>query len=235
MSHLIAANPFFSAYSQADFFGKLIFFSLYALSALCWIILIAKFRETQKVKKVALNLKGLCAKNQNQLLSLEIHEQHPFARVYRSLKDKTMEVLNKNHFFSQDKGHTHLSQRDLELVESYVLTTISIESKKLEKNLFILSMTMTLAPFLGLLGTVWGILITFAELHSGASASSSSMILGGLSTALATTVLGLVIAIPALIAYNFLKTVTRDLASDMEDFLYQSLSTLELQYRKADS
>ncbi|MES2344434.1 MAG: MotA/TolQ/ExbB proton channel family protein [Chlamydiota bacterium] len=235
MTHLIATNPFFSAYAQADFFGKLIFFSLYALSALCWIILIAKFLETQKIKKVAAHLKQLCAKNQTQILDLEIQEKHPFAEIYRSLKNKTVEVLSKNHFFSDNKTQTHLSERDLELVESYVLTTISIESKALEKNLFILSITMTLAPFLGLLGTVWGILITFAELHSGASASSSTAILGGLSTALATTVLGLVIAIPALIAHNFLKTVTRNLASDMEDFLYHTLSTIDLQYRKVDT
>lgn len=234
MFHVIATNAFFSAYSQADFFGKLIFFSLYALSAVCWIVLIYKFRETRKVKKIADSLKTLCTKNQDKILHLEIRERHPFANVYRALKEKTMEVLGKNHFFAQDKNQIHLSRTDLELVESYALTAISAESKALEKNLFILSMTMTLAPFLGLLGTVWGILVTFAELHSGASASSNTAILGGLSTALATTVLGLVIAIPALIAYNFLKNTTRALSSDMEDFLYQTLATLELQYRKVD-
>jgi biopolymer transport protein TolQ len=104
----------------------------------------------------------------------------------------------------------------------------------LEKDLFILSTSVTLAPFLGLLGTVWGILVTFSELQAGSSAGSNTAIIGGLSTALSTTVLGLVIAIPALIAYNYLKNNLRMFTSDMEDFLHNLISTLELQYRKVD-
>jgi biopolymer transport protein TolQ len=60
------------------------------------------------------------------------------------------------------------------------------------------------------------------------------MIIGGLSTALATTVLGLVIAIPALIAYNYLKHRVANYSSEMQDFLYELLSYLELQYRRVD-
>ncbi|MGL5264266.1 MAG: MotA/TolQ/ExbB proton channel family protein, partial [Candidatus Rhabdochlamydia sp.] len=63
---------------------------------------------------------------------------------------------------------------------------------------------------------------------------SNSVIIGGLSTALATTVLGLVIAIPALIAYNYLKHRISNYSSEMQDFLYELLSYLELQYRKVD-
>jgi len=74
----------------------------------------------------------------------------------------------------------------------------------------------------------------FSGFQSGASITSNSAILGGLSTALSTTVLGLVIAIPALIAHNYLKTTVNKLTSDMEDFLHTLLSTLELQYRKID-
>ena len=147
-------------------------------------------------------------------------------------------MLNKNLFFAKQaaKDQTvYLSPADLELIESYGSTKISSQMKILDKNLFILSTIATLAPFLGLLGTVWGILITFAQLHQGASASSNSVMLGGLSTALATTVLGLVIAIPALVSYNYLKNTTKKLSSDMEDFLSDLLSTLELQYRKSDS
>lgn len=213
----------------------MIFIGLYTLSAICWIVLIYKIRETRRIKKVAASFQAACEKNKERLLHLEIKDDHPFANIYRSIKEKTLEVLGKNHFFAHDKNQVYLSREDLELVESYVLTEISAESKELKKNMFVLSTIVTLAPFLGLLGTVWGILLTFGELHSGASASSNSAILGGLSTALATTVLGLVIAIPALIADNFLKSSTKDITSDMEDFLYQMLSHLELQYRKAEA
>ncbi|MGE3535379.1 MAG: MotA/TolQ/ExbB proton channel family protein, partial [Parachlamydiales bacterium] len=132
-------------------------------------------------------------------------------------------------------AQVYLSPTDLEILETHVLTTVSAQKKGLEKNLYILSTIVTLAPFLGLLGTVWGILVTFSELHSGGSVGSNMAVLGGISTALATTVLGLIIAIPALVSYNYLKSALGNYSSDMEDFLYRLLSAIELQYRKVDT
>ena len=64
--------------------------------------------------------------------------------------------------------------------------------------------------------------------------SNSHAILGGLSLALATTVLGLVDAIPALIGYNYLKNSIRDFELDMEGFAHETLASVEMQYRKVD-
>ena len=226
----------FSAYSQSDFFGKCIFFGLFLLSFICWVLLIYKTLQAKKVKKLSKRFESLIAAQKERLLHLPIEEMaHPFASIFSELKQKTGEILKKNHYFSsqgESKSAAYLSRTDLELIESHVLTTVSMETKRLEKNLFILSTIATLAPFLGLLGTVWGILLTFAGLQSSAAISSNSVILSGLSTALATTVLGLVIAIPALIFYNYLKNGLKEFSSDMEDFLYRMLSTVELQYRK---
>lgn len=230
-----------SAYFQADFFGKCIFLGLFTLSVICWVVLIHKTMQTRRAQGIALAFQRAFEKNRDRLLSLSLEEMprpqkrgipHPFAQIFLALKQKTLEILNKNHFFAGTEAQpVYLSRGDLELVESHVLTTISSETKQLEKHLFILSTIVTLAPFLGLLGTVWGILLTFGELQGGASASSNTAILGGLSTALATTVLGLVIAIPALIFHNYLRNSVKYLSSDMEDFLYRLLTTLELQYR----
>lgn len=238
---------FYTAYFQSDFFGKCIILALFALSIICWVVLLYKMWQTRRIRQVSHTFQKAFEKNKERLLGLEIDHlprcayrdvPHPFAQIFFSLKEKTIEILNKNHFFLSQEGvepkGVYLSASDLDLVESHTLTTISIQSKQLEKNLFILSTIVTLAPFMGLLGTVWGILATFSELHKGASMTSNTLILGGLATALATTVLGLVIAIPALVAYNYLKNTTKNLSSEMEDFLYVLLSQLELQYRKAD-
>ena len=230
---LIASNhSLFSAYFQADFFGKCIFFGLFALSILCWVVLINKGFQVRKAKRLAFDFEQVFEKNKERLLHFSIEKQkHPFAHVFSALKQKTLEILNKNHFFAEEKETVYLTRSDLELLESHVLITISSEAKQLEKNLFILSTIEKLAPFLGLLGTVWGILVTFSEMLGGGSSSNTEM-LGGLSTALATTVLGLLIAIPALISHNWLRNSFKYLTSDMEDFLYKLLSILELQYRK---
>jgi biopolymer transport protein TolQ len=235
MTYFAATNALFSAYVEADFFGKCIFCALFALSIACWIILIHKGLQVKKAKHLCHSFEKGFEKSHSHLLSLTIDpkkDTHPFGEVFQSLKQKSTEILNKNHYFASEKETVYLTQSDLDLLESHVLITISSEAKKLEKNLFMLSTIMTLAPFLGLLGTVWGILVTFSGLQGGASATSNSAILGGLSTALVTTVLGLLIAIPALISYNWLKNSAKYLTSDMEDFLYKLLSTIELQYRK---
>jgi len=247
---LATLQAFTTAYTESDLFGKLIILSLVFLSVLCWIVLSFKVWQTKKAKELSIAFQTALDNNKDHLLNLDLENlprtthnrvPNPYGMIFSVLKAKTLETLNKKMFFLEQtskenkKDHPiYLSTADLELLESHVYTTISCQSKILEKDLFILSTIVTLAPFLGLLGTVWGILVTFAELQGGASASSNSAIIGGLSTALSTTVLGLVIAIPALIAYNYLKNSLKTFSSDMEDFLHNLLSTIELQYRKVD-
>jgi biopolymer transport protein TolQ len=249
MVHLGSISAFVSAYSQSDFFGKVIFLLLFALSVICWIVLLHKMWLAKKVLKVSRHFASILEKHKDRLLTLDLADlpkmdrrdlPHPYAALFSSLKQKTLEILGKNQFFAQQRGmgkggaEVYLTREDLDLVESHGLTTLSSQAKHLEKNLFVLSTIVTLAPFVGLLGTVWGILVTFSGLQSGAAAGASSTVLSGISTALATTVLGLVIAIPALVGYNYLRNTVRESHSDMEDFLYFLLSTVELQYRKVE-
>lgn len=244
MSNIPIANftTFINAYAQSDVFGKVIMLALIGLSLICWIILIQKIRFTHKTARLSQIFYRNYTSQKERMLQIDLQEMyackdlHPFAHILGSLKEKTGEILNKNLYFSTQnlEKKIHLSSADLEAVESHVLTTISYHVKQLEKNLFILPTIVSLAPFLGLLGTVWGILVTFSGLQNSSSIGSNSVIIGGLSTALATTVLGLVIAIPALIAYNYLKHRISNYCSEMQDFLYELLSYLELQYRKVD-
>jgi len=201
----------------------------------------------RKVRKISQAFQNALELNKEALLTVDLSVfpkpkssavPHPYAKIFHALKQKTMEILNKNHYFltqgGQTKAPVYLTASDLDLVEAHVMTTISAQNKELEKNLFILSTIITLAPFMGLLGTVWGILMTFSGLHEGGAVSSNSAILGGLSTALATTVLGLIIAIPALISYNYFRNALRIFGSDMDDFLSHLISTIELQYKKVE-
>lgn len=232
---LATSQALFSAYFEADFFGKCIFMALFTVSIVCWIILVHKIMQVRKAKQLCYAFEKTFQKNKDQLLNLTVDQKgpvHPFSQVFQNVKQKTVEILNKNHFFAEDKEHVYLTRTDVELIESYVLTTISSEIKQLEKNLYILPTIVTLAPFMGLLGTVWGILVAFSGMQAGANVTSNTEILGGLSTALVTTVIGLLIAIPALISSSWLRNACRVLSSDTEDFLYKLLSAIELQYRK---
>jgi biopolymer transport protein TolQ len=238
-------NTFIIAFTQSDVFGKLIMLALIALSMICWILLLHKAYVVRQVVRLSSDFEQAVERGRASLLSLEMQTlpmpktaaiPHPFAQIFATLKAKTVEVLNKNHFFLTEKpgAKVYLTAADLELLEAHVGAHILVQSKMLEKNLYILSTIVTLAPFIGLLGTVWGILVTFSGLQGGGAVSSNSSILGGLSTALATTVLGLVIAIPALVAYNYLRNSLKNYVLDMDNFLTKLLSQIELQYRKVE-
>lgn len=226
-------GTFFQAYAQADFFGKLIFFALFLLSCASWIFLIQKFLLLKKIRLSASRFKKLATLHKEELLNLNSKSSNPFSVLFNALKERTLALLDKNHYFAE-KNQNFLSKADIDFLESHLHTTIAKQKGRIEKNLFILSTTVALAPFLGLLGTVWGILISFGELQAGHSVTSNTVILGGLSTALTTTVLGLLIAIPALISNNYFKSLSNTFTIEMIDFGDFLLSMIELQYRKVD-
>lgn len=235
MHILLSSNAFFSAYFQSDLFGKLIFISLFLLSITTWSIFIKKWSQLRIVRKNSYAFRSQVAANRHTPLHVECppeEQVNPFLAIYSNLKRTTLEILNKNRSVGQQEAF--LTSSDLDLVGDQVEIAISEQVKGLEKNLHILSMTVSLAPFLGLLGTVWGSLITLSELQHHSALASSGSILTGLSMALATTILGLLIAIPALIIFTTLRNRVRELSAEMRDFSSDMLGAVEMQYRRVE-
>jgi biopolymer transport protein TolQ len=229
-----AQNPFITAWGESDLIGKAIFSALMFLSLLSWTILIHKWWITSRVKAESLLFKrSFFEQKHNPLEVTYARTTHPetpnaFQIIYEVLKTKTKEHLTKN-----KKGNSppFLSFSDISLLETFSMSTIATITKYLEKNLYLLSTIVTLAPFLGLLGTVYGILITFSALATEGS-MGNQQVLGGLSLALTTTVIGLINAIPALIGYNYLKNSISDFDHEMERFSTEVLSTIAMQYKQ---
>jgi biopolymer transport protein TolQ len=237
----LAANPFFEAYFHSDFLGKTIIIGLIFLSICVWVVLIHKMRLIYQARKNSGSFTLIFQKQKDEPLNIKFNptktnDLNPFFELYRVLKKYTIDILNKNRHFVDlpEEKATFLSGSDIEFLTAQLFSSIASQIKFLEKNLFILSTIVSLGPFLGLLGTVWGILTTFSELQSAAGGATNQMVIGGLSLALATTVLGLIDAIPALIGYNYLKNAIKDLETDMEEFSTEILSSVEMQYRKVE-
>lgn len=244
-SIVLGSNPFFEAYIHSDFLGRLIFLGLLALSIVTWVILIHKGWVTFEARKNSVDFQKILEEQKGGFLNVDYgvlpknSVENPFYSLYLVLKKQTVDILNKNRRFAKNQDSDevkplYLSPSDIDIVASHLMTTIASQTKMLEKNIYILATVVTLAPFLGLLGTVWGILTTFGELQTQVAGSTNQMVLGGLSLALATTVIGLVDAIPALIGYNYLKNGIRDFQTEMECFSTELLASLEMQYRKVD-
>jgi len=103
---------------------------------------------------------------------------------------------------------------------------VSEEVAKLERNMNWLATTATVSPFIGLFGTVWGIIDAFHGLGT-AGAATLRAVAPGISEALITTAAGLFAAIPAVIFYNLLNNQIREFGSRMDDFTLELLNAVE--------
>jgi biopolymer transport protein TolQ len=118
------------------------------------------------------------------------------------------------------------SIRSLESVERSLLRASRIESSRLSRFLPFLATTAAASPFIGLFGTVWGIMDSFMTIGSSGSTSITS-VAPGISEALINTAAGLFAAIPALLAYNHFVQRLRQARGEMEDFTLEFLNLTE--------
>jgi len=116
--------------------------------------------------------------------------------------------------------------KSLAAVDRALLRASAVEVNKLEKRIPFLATIASAAPFIGLFGTVWGILITFQRI--GVTGSTNLATVGpGIADALVATAAGLFAAIPAVLAYNHFTTKVKGFASDLDDFALEFLNIAE--------
>jgi biopolymer transport protein TolQ len=219
---ILAANAFVNAYFESDFFGKMIFLSLFILSIASWMIILYKIWQIVQVRRLSHSFAELFSEKKEEPLHFQYHSlplklgvSHPFFEVYKTAKQYSLQMF---------RNRDYLTFSDLQLIESQTLFKASSQYKELERNLYLLSTIATLGPFFGLLGTVWGILLSLSQMPKGLMSNTS--MLSGLSMALATTVIGLLIAIPALIGYNYLRNTHREYKRELDQFSHLLLASI---------
>jgi len=116
--------------------------------------------------------------------------------------------------------------KSLAAVDRALLRASNVEVSKLEKHITFLATTAAVTPFIGLFGTVWGIIGAFQGIAEAGS-TSLGVVAPGIAEALVTTAAGLAAAIPAVYFYNLLTQRVKDLASDMDDFALEFLNIVE--------
>lgn len=117
------------------------------------------------------------------------------------------------------------SAEDLNLVQVRLDAAVVREAQSLNRNMVLLTIAIAGGPFLGLLGTVMGVMITFAAIASTGDVNINA-IAPGIAAALAATVAGLAVAIPSLFGYNYLLTLIKDITADMRVFSDEFVAAL---------
>jgi biopolymer transport protein TolQ len=123
-------------------------------------------------------------------------------------------------------GGTKPTVRSLESLSRSLARAATAESTRLEKRLSFLATTASVAPFIGLFGTVWGIIDAFADIGRMGSANLA-VVAPGISEALVATAAGLFAAIPAAVFFNVFNSRVRVLSSMMDDFALEFLNIVE--------
>ena len=203
--------------------ARLVLLMLFGLSILSWAIIIRKFRTFRAAQHESLQF--LQVFRQSKKLS----EIRAFCR---SLKESPLpEVFQAGYReiesqATMTEGQGKARIRSLEAVKRALQIGASAELGRLEQWLVWLATTGAVAPFVGLFGTVWGIIDAFHGLATGGGATLHS-VAPGIAEALITTAAGLFTAIPAVIAYNILLQHIKEFANQMDDFGLEFLNMTE--------
>ena len=122
-----------------------------------------------------------------------------------------------------------LSSNQMETIRSVVDRNIADQALELEDQMGLLATAVSAAPFLGLLGTVWGVMDAFSGMADSGSAALSA-VAPGISGALLTTIIGLIVALPSMIGYNLLSSKIRNIAVQMDNFGQEFMSKVHNNY-----
>jgi biopolymer transport protein ExbB/TolQ len=216
-------------WSQATPEAKVIIFCLFIFSVIAWSVMITKALQMRRAKKLNLYFSSEF-KSQKHVLDmfdrrLEV-DGCPQFMVYKA-GSVELDTRLKNPLDNSRKKFVSL--KGMEHVKRSLENTVAQESLKLESGLILLAIAVSGAPFLGLLGTVWGVMSTFGHIAQQGSASMAAMA-PGVSAALITTVAGLLVAIPSMFGYNWLVHNLRVLTVELDNFAQELVSKMETEY-----
>ncbi|MDF7807770.1 MotA/TolQ/ExbB proton channel family protein [Pontiellaceae bacterium B12219] len=125
--------------------------------------------------------------------------------------------------------HRRLTLHQLETLRSVVDRNVADEALNLEDQMGMLATAVSAAPFLGLLGTVWGVMDAFSGMAASGSAALSA-VAPGISGALLTTIVGLIVALPSMVGYNTLSSQIRRISVQMDNFAQEFISEIQNTY-----
>ena len=124
-----------------------------------------------------------------------------------------------------------LNDIQINAVRNVAERTMADQALLLENSMGLLATAASTAPFLGLLGTVWGVMEAFGGMAVTGTAMLSA-VAPGISGALLTTVVGLLVALPSAVGYNLLSDRLRRMSVEMDNFTQELISDIETQYHK---
>jgi biopolymer transport protein ExbB/TolQ len=249
---MFAANAAVYAIQNATTEGKITVLALLVLSLFSWTIIITKFRQLMIARKATKKFFAAYNSTRDPLDIQRKGEEFDGAPAYQlyirgadelayQLKNNPVQVQAIAKFIPPNGGEhtntdylarsaeTKVSIASFEEVKVILEEASGGEAMALEKGMIVLSTAVAGGPFIGLLGTVWGVMSTFAGIAESRAATLTAMA-PGVAAALVATVTGLLVAIPAMFAYNFMVTTIRAITQELDGFASRYANQIEHVY-----
>jgi len=248
------ANAMGFALKQATPEGKITIGVLFVVSIFSWMVIITKARQLIRARKAAKKFFEAYRATRDPLEIARRGEEFDGAPAYElyytgaqeteyHLKNNPVTVVAVKSRMSPPplpgtgaetdilarQITTKISQSSFESVRVALERAASQQALVLEKGMIVLSTAVAGGPFIGLLGTVWGVMETFSGIARAGAANLTAMA-PGVAGALIATVVGLFVAIPAMFAYNYMVTTIRAITQELDAFASEYATALEHKY-----
>jgi biopolymer transport protein TolQ len=250
---ILAQNAAVFAIKNATIEGKITVIVLLILSLFSWTIILTKFRQLLIARKATKKFLVAYSSTRDPMDIQRKGEEFDGAPAYQlyirgadeltyQLKNNPVQVQttqpvvatedngeHTNTDFLAKSTSTKISMESFEAVKVILEEAASASAMELEKGMIVLSTAVAGGPFIGLLGTVWGVMSTFAGIAEKNQASLTAMA-PGVAAALVATVTGLLVAIPAMFGYNFMVTTIRHITQELDGFASRYANQIEHVY-----
>ncbi|HTQ32464.1 MAG TPA: MotA/TolQ/ExbB proton channel family protein, partial [Opitutaceae bacterium] len=211
---------------SCDPVGQVIVCGLAVFSLMAWTVMIGKHFELKRLRELNLAFETRL-RNERALLDLPESFRNHRAIPYADLFADAIESYWRAAAVGREKGDSSARAR-LEHTENALQRALARQALRYESSMIFLATLVSGAPFLGLLGTVWGVMTAFSAVSVQQTASISSLA-PGVTAALLTTIAGLVVAIPSVFGYNFLLAKSKQLVTELENYASSLADRIELE------
>jgi biopolymer transport protein TolQ len=202
------------ALNHATLEGKITISVLLVFSLVSWTVIVNKFRQIRKAKS---RTRQFLAAYSDSLSPLEVFERGPQKALIGAPAYDVYMTGSEELTRQVEKYGGKIPNHGMSAVRIAMERALGEASVSLESGMIVLATAISGGPFIGLLGTVWGVMDTFSGIGRAQEATLAAMA-PGVASALIATVAGLVVAIPSLFCYNFLLTRTRTISMELDNF-----------------
>ena len=221
----VVASSLTDYFFQSNFAGQVIVIILLGFSLLAWGAMFCKKADLSEMKRQnSATAKAVAQTNSVAEAAAMRRLSGPYAEILRDAASALEQSGAQNAANSDDKNSA------MTFVDNALQRSLSRQLMKYESRMILLGTVISGAPFLGLLGTAWGVMDCFGSMSAQASVTLQQLA-PGVAGALLTTVAGLCVAIPAVFGYNYLTSQSRELMTDTENFASLLSDIIEMRIR----